>query len=554
LTQEELKNLLDELITLPAETEWVEFKGNYYEPQEIGEYISALSNSACLYQKDAGFLVFGIENKTHAVKGTTFKPKKEMVGNEELENWLARLLSPRIDFKIFQFEYEGHQIVIFKIDPTHNTPVRFSGTEYIRVGSYKKKLADFPEKARKIWNSEPLIDWSAQICEGAAIEDLDEEAIAKARKNYKEKYPARATEVDNWNDVAFLNKAKVTIQGKITRTAIILLGKDESEHFINPAVAKITWVLKDENNIEKDYEHFGPPFLINVEAVYTKIRNLKYRYLLNSSLFPTEITKYEPWVIREVLNNCIAHQDYELMGRISVVENPDDLIFTNLGSFIPESVEKVIEQDAPPERYRNLFLANAMVNLNMIDSLGGGIKKMFLLQRNRYFPLPDYDLSDSNKVKARIIGKVIDEKYTKLLINKTDLSLKTVICLDKVQKKIRLSPDNYKLLKAQKLVEGRYPNLFVTARIATITGEKTTYIKHRAFDKKYYKSLIIDFIKEFGSASKQDINRLLFSKLPDILDEEQKKNKINNLLSEMSKKDKVIRNTGSDKKPCWILI
>ena len=105
------------------------------------------------------------------------------------------------------------------------------------------------------------------------------------------------------------------------------------------------------------------------------------------------MTKYEPWVIREVLNNCIAHQDYELRGRISVVENPDDLIFTNLGSFIPESVEKVIEQDAPPERYRNPFLANAMVNLKMIDTLGGGIKKMFLLQRQRYFPMPDYDLA-----------------------------------------------------------------------------------------------------------------------------------------------------------------
>ncbi len=149
MTQEELKNLLDKLRTLPAETEWVEFKVNYYEPQEIGEYISALSNSACLHQTDCGYLVFGVEDKTHAIKGTTFKPKKKKIGNEELENWLAKLLSPRIDFKIYEFEYEGHPIVIFKIDPTHNTPVRFNGTEYIRVGSYKKKLAAFPEKARK---------------------------------------------------------------------------------------------------------------------------------------------------------------------------------------------------------------------------------------------------------------------------------------------------------------------------------------------------------------------------------------------------------------------
>ncbi len=269
--------------------------------------------------------------------------------------------------------------------------------------------------------------WSAQICEGATIDDLDPTAIANARQNYREKFQDKAPEVYIWDDPMFLNKAKITIQGKITRTAIILLGKDESEHFLSPSVAKITWVLKDGNNIEKDYEHFGPPFLINVESVYAKIRNLRYRYLLDSSLFPTEVTKYEPWVIREVLNNCIAHQDYELRGRINVVEYPDELIFTNLGSFIPGSVEKVIEQDAPPERYRNPFLANAMVNLNMIDTQGGGIKKMFLMQRSRYFPMPDYDLRDPKKVKVKIIGKVIDEKYTRLLVNKTDLSLKTVV-------------------------------------------------------------------------------------------------------------------------------
>jgi len=354
-------------------------------------------------------------------------------------------------------------------------------------------------------------------------------------------------------DSIFLNKAKITIQGKITRTAIILLGKDESEHFLSPSVAKITWVLKDGNNIEKDYEHFGPPFLLNVEAVYAKIRNLKYRYLLDSSLFPTEVTKYEPWVIREVLNNCIAHQDYELRGRISIVENPDDMLFTNVGSFIPESVEKVIEQDAPPERYRNPFLANAMVNLKMIDTLGGGIKKMFLLQRQRYFPMPDYDLREPENVKVRIIGKVIDERYTKLLINKTDLSLKTVICLDKVQKKIRLTPDEYKLLRSQKLVEGRSPNLFVTAQIAAITGEKSSYIRYRAFDKKYYKEMVIELIKKFDSASRQDIDRLLLSKLPDILDEKQKLKKINNLLNEMSRKDKTIRNSGTKRTPVWVL-
>jgi len=409
------------------------------------------------------------------------------------------------------------------------------------------------QEIEQIRNQVKTYDWSAQICDGATIHDLNKDAIIKAREKYKDKFPQKTQEVNEWDDSVFLNKAKITIHDKITRTAIILLGKEESEHFLSPSVAKITWILKGENDLEKDYEHFGPPFLLNSDAVYNKIRNLKYRYLLNNTLFPTEITQYEPYVIREALHNCIAHQDYELKGRIHVMEKPDELIFTNLGSFIPGSIEKVIEQNAPQEYYRNQFLVNAMVNLNMIDTIGSGIKKMFTLQRNRHFPMPDFDLSEPDKVKVRILGKVLDENYTKMLINNTSLELKTVIYLDRVQKKEKLRRDEFKVLKAQKLIEGRYPNLFVAAKIAAVTGDKASYIKNRAFDKEHYKKMIIAFIKEYKAASRQDINNLIIDKLSDALDEKQKRNKITNLLSEMAKKDITIKNTGSDKKPNWIL-
>jgi len=552
LTQEELKRLLDELRSLPDETEWVEFKEarNNFDFNKLGQYFSALSNEANLKGKDYGWLVFGINNSRKIVN-TRFRAMKSNLDSLKLE--IANKTTNRITFvEIYELHMPEGRVIMFQIPAApKGIPVAWEGHYYGRDG--ESLVALNLQEIEQIRNQMKQYDWSAQICEGSTIEDLDPTAIMKARQNYKEKFPDNARDVDNWDDLTFLNKAKITIQGKITRTAIILLGKEESEHFISPSVAKITWVLKDENNIGKDYEHFGPPFILNVEAVYAKIRNLKYRYLLNTSLFPTEITKYEPWVIREALNNCIAHQDYELRGRITVVENPDDLIFTNVGSFLPESVEKVIELDSPPEQYRNFFLANAMLNLNMIDTQGGGIKKMFLLQKKRCFPMPEYDLSKPDKVKVKIIGKVINEEYTKLLINKTDLSLQTVICLDKVQKKIKLSRDEYKLLKSEGLVEGRYPNLFVTARIANVVDDRSTYIKHRAFDKKYYKKLIIEFIEKFESASRQDINRLLIDKLPDILDARQKINKINNLLYEMSKKDNTIKNIGSDKKPCWIL-
>ncbi len=237
-------------------------------------------------------------------------------------------------------------------------------------------------------------DWSAGICEGATIHDLDDRAIMRARENFIRKHPMLAQEVGQWDDSTFLKKAKVCISRGITRAAIILLGKNEAEHFLSPAIAKITWLLRNDQQIEKDYAHFGPPLLMAVELLFSRIRNLTYRHLPSGRLFPIELSQYDVWVIRESLHNCIAHQDYLLGGRINVVEEPHSLLFTNLGDFLPGSVDEVIRRDAPPEFYRNRFLAEAMVNLNMIDTIGSGIKRMFTKQRDRNFPIPEYDLSE----------------------------------------------------------------------------------------------------------------------------------------------------------------
>lgn len=198
---------------------------------------------------------------------------------------------------------------------------------------------------------------------------------------YRSKFPEKSTEADSWDTVTFLNKAKLTIKGRITRTTIILLGKEESEHFLSPAESKIRWLLKDSHGNDRDYLIVGCPLLLAVDKIYLKIRNSKYRYLKDGTLFPEEIDKYEPFTIREAINNCIAHQDYSLGGRINVIEIEDQLIFTNLGKFIPGDVEKVVRQNAPEERYRNPFLATAMFNLKMVDTAGGGIRKMFNFQR-----------------------------------------------------------------------------------------------------------------------------------------------------------------------------
>jgi len=239
--------------------------------------------------------------------------------------------------------------------------------------------------------------------------------------------------------------------------------------------------------------------------------------------------------------------------RINVVENPEELIFTNLGHFIPETVDNAIHRDAPEEFYRNRFLVNAMVNLNMIDTIGSGIKKMFIEQRKRYFPLPDFDLSDPGKVIVKIYGKILNYNYSRILINNMNLDLGAVIALDKVQKKYAIAPEELKVLRRMKLVEGRLPNLYVSAVIAEATGEKESYIRNKAFDKDFYKKMVISYLRQYGFATRQDIDELLLVKMSDALDEQQKRRRIGNILQEMAKKEGTIENSGSKRFSKWKL-
>jgi len=386
------------------------------------------------------------------------------------------------------------------------------------------------------------------------VADLDEAALAKARKEYKTKYPSKADEVDIWDNITFLNKAKVTVRGAITNTALLLLGKPESSTLLAPAVARISWILKNDRNEELDYEHFGPPFLLTVDQVLARIRNLTIRQLPSGTLFPVELTQYDPWVIREALHNCIAHQDYNLRGRINVVETPTALLLSNAGSFLPGSIETVIQQDAPLEIYRNPFLAEAMVNLNLIDTQGGGIKRMFQKQRSRFFPLPDYDLSQPDRVVVSIGGRILDERYTRLLMERTDLSLETIILLDKVQKHQPVSREEHRRLKALRFVEGRYPNLIISARLAALTDQKAQHIRDRGFNDQYYMDLIIRLVREHQPVSREDIDRLLLDKLPEVLTEAQKKAKIHNFLFRLANKEQRIQNIGSRRYSRWVLV
>jgi ATP-dependent DNA helicase RecG len=553
MRKDELIRQLNKLRGLPAETEVFEFKEakNGYDFRKLGKYFSALSNEANLKGSPHAWLIFGVKDRGRTIVGSRFRPQRKDL--DHLKGEIAGKTTNRLTFvEIYELSLTEGRIVMFQIPAApRGIPIAFEGHYYGRDGEELSPLNI--EEIERIRSQAVAEDWSAIIVRDANISDLDPVAVEKARENFRNKFPLLLREVESWNDITFLNKAKLTIKGKVTRAAILLLGKSESEHNIGPAEAKIRWVLKDAKGNDKDYHIESCPFLLAVDKIYSKIRNLKYRYLKDGTLFPDEVDQYEPFIIREALNNCIAHQDYTKGGRINVVEMDDQLVFTNLGSFIPGSVERVVREDAPEEQYRNKFLATAMFNLKMVDTAGGGIKKMFNYQRARFFPMPEYDLS-RERVKVTVIGKILDFDFARVLAAKRDLDLDDIIALDKVQKKKALSGDESKRLKAKGLIEGRKPNYHISFDVAEQTKMQADYIKTRGLKDDHFKKLILEYLDKYKQASKEDIDKLLLDILPGVLDENQRKNKIRNLIYAMSKKDKTITNQGTNRYPKWVRV
>ncbi|MGK2897296.1 MAG: ATP-binding protein [Burkholderiaceae bacterium] len=395
-------------------------------------------------------------------------------------------------------------------------------------------------------------DWTAQVVPGAALVALDEAAVRKARESFAQKHANRfaADEVAGWPLATFLDRARLTINGQVTRTALLLLGKAESAWHLLPYPAQLTWRLEGP---ERAYEHFGPPFLLSTTQLYQRIRNIQLRLLPQDELLPVEVAKYDQKIVLEALHNCIAHQDYTRNGRVVVTEQPARLVFENEGGFYEGQPLDYLEGHKIPRRYRNPFLAQAMAELNMIDTMGWGIHDMHARQARRYFPMPDYDLSDPAAVKLSIYGGVVDPAYSRLLIQKTDLPLADVLALDRVQKKLPIPDEAAAGLRRAGLIEGRKPNYHVSAQVAAATDQKADYIRTRAQDDEFYAKLLTDYLTKFGRASRSEIGDLLTDKLSEALSDKQKYNKISSLLTKLRRAG-VIVNTGSDTAPCWQLV
>lgn len=554
MTKQEISEYIR--IQYPRENEgcdWKEYKNLKnslcgHESDDVVSYVSAISNM------NGGAIVIGIQDGTFDVVGI------QDFGNYTIESAKAKivekcrnLLSEDLNIDELKAEDTGEIVWIVTI-PKHKPrlPVYAHNKAWQRIGDSLVEMTD--DRLQTIL-SELIItdDWSVAVVDGATIDDLDPEAIEKARKEYVKRNPLRKAEISAWDDAKFLDKAKITINGKITRAALVLLGKEESEHLLSPYVACIRWSLREVGSTQnKDYEILPMPMLLSVDRLYNKVRNVKYRLVRPDSLFPDEMLRYDMFNIREPLNNAIAHQDYTKCARIEVVEYEDDhIIFQNYGTFLPESVENVVTKDCPESVYRNRFLVEAMRNLNMIETEGGGIKKMFVNQRVRLFPMPEYDLSDG-KVRVTIIGKVIDENFARILTDNPELHLDDIMLLDNVQKKKPITDEQAAYLRKRKFIEGRKPNFYLAHKVVSRTKDsnlKGQYIKNRSFDDEYFMKLVLEYLKKFGKASRKDINGLLFGKLSDVLNDEQKKNKVDYLLKKLKERGKIV----SNEKRLWVL-
>lgn len=548
MNSSELNSLLQSLISR-WENETVEFKnvGDSYSTSDIGKYFSALANEANLRGHERGWLVFGVDNKSRRVVGSNYRENSERLHSTKKQ--ISDGTEPSITFReIHELAHENGRVILFEIPAApRGIPVSWNGHYYARSNESLGALSI--DKQDAIRAQSLATDWSAGIVPGAGLRDLDPTAVSAAREAFALKYANLFSpgKVAGWPDVTFLDRAKITINGAITRAALLLLGRTESTHHLLPHPVQITWKLEGE---ERAYEHFSAPFFLNTGAVYRKIRNIQMRILPEDQLISVEVSKYDQKIVLEALHNCIAHQDYRRNARILVTERSDRLLFESSGGFFEGSPQDYVAGTKTPRNYRNPFLVQAMVELNMIDTMGYGIHGMFEGQAKRFFPLPDYDLSDPAAVKMTLYGKIVDPAYSRLLIQKSGLSLPDIQALDRIQKQLPVDTDTVTRLRKAGLIEGRKPNLHIAAMIAEVTGNKASYIRTRAQDDTFYTKLILDYLAKFGSASRVEIDQLLEPKLSDGLNEWQKENKVGNLLSNLRRSGK-IKNTGSRKAPCW---
>lgn len=542
-------------ITNHSESEVIEFKKaeNNFDFDDLGKYFSALSNEANLRGLDFAWLIFGYDEKKHEIVGTSYKNGEGALNN--LKHDFSQHTTDGQTFReIIPIEVDGKRILMFKIPASpRNIVMKWKGIAYGRDGESLKPLNQ--SKQDEIRRQTPAPDWSAEIVPDATITDLDELALATARIMYKKVHGATipANEIDEWSTEEFLSHSEMMRNGNLTRAAILLLGNPVALQKIHPANAQITWVWKDKDGEIVDYEHYTIPYILAVDKIFAKIRNKTMRELPGGTLFPDTMKQYEDYSIREALHNCIAHQDYTLGGRITLVENEGFLYYSNRGSFIPGSVEKVLSDKGPQKDYRNTCLSHGMVHFNMIDTVGRGIPKLFKEQRRRFFPMPEYEIDDNAKtVSVTIYGIASNDAYTDLLKSDSTLSLMECLWLDAVRTHRPITKEAARHLKDKKLIEGKAPRYNIALSVAKKVQQIGQYTRETGLNKKAQVKLILQLAFNAGSTGfKRAVAfEIIEQSLPASMTKTQKLNHVSHMLRDMQS-DGLLKKNDSGKS--WLI-
>jgi predicted HTH transcriptional regulator len=370
-----------------SENEWIEFKHNFHSPEEIGEQISALSNAARIHNQAFGYLVFGIENDTHRVLGTNFKAKSYKKGNEELENWLASRLNPRIDFAIHEFDYEeGKHISLIIIPAAKNRPVLFLHQAYIRVGSITRKLVDFEEKERKIWQN--------------SVYQLEND-IAKTKLSASEVVALLSTETyfellnipypSNQAGVIekFLSEQLIIKNNSnysITKLGAVLFAKNlnDFDSLSRKAVRAIVYKGKGKTETERE-QIFTKGYCVGFENMLDWISGqLPANEIIGRALRVNQRV-YPEVSIRELIANCIIHQNFEEKGFPMIEIYTDRVAISNPGQplIVPE---RFIDEYVS----RNEKMADLMRRANLCEEKGSGMDKVIF--NNEQYHLPPINI------------------------------------------------------------------------------------------------------------------------------------------------------------------
>lgn len=389
---EYMQSLLKELCSLPQETEWVEFKHNNDDAEMIGEYISALANSAALLGKQSAYVVWGIEDDTHEIIGTTFKPSLARYKQQELESWLLQKTKPRIHFRFAEFvSINQKPVVILEIEAARHDPVQFSGTEFIRVGSYKKKLREHPAKERALWRAFDMTPFEQQ----SAADNLTADAVLKLL-DYSAYFDLINVPLPENRDgiLEALSLDRIIAQNDaaqwlITNLGAILFAKElkRFRHLERKAVRLVQY--KDSSRVETIRELQGNKgYAVGFEGLIDYLKALLPSNEQIKNAIRKEVPVYPELALRELVANAIIHQDFTITGTGPLIEVFDGrLEITNPGSPLVNPDRFL---DSPP-RSRNEAIASMMRRIGYCEERGSGIDKVIFQTELYQLPAPIFE-------------------------------------------------------------------------------------------------------------------------------------------------------------------